>query len=111
MNQIIPDKFEPVEVNVDLLNIIDRQELEEEPYDTLVQMGIDASEIKGYAQWILGKLGSVVSKGGYGTLEKYSKEIRQNYNSMQQYVNIYRKFIKEDPDFTPTKYAGSVPWG
>lgn len=109
-NQNDNKKFEPVEIRPDLIKIIDRQNLEEAEWTLLVQMGQDAGEVKTYAQWILGKLGDAVAKK-YGDLKKYADEINQKYEVLNQYVYTYRKFIQEDPDFHPSKFAGSVPWG
>lgn len=103
-------QFEPVAIHGSIVNEVDRFDLKEVEYDTLVQMGIEVSEAKIYAQWVLGKLGDTVATK-YGDLEKYSKEVRQNRAVMDQYMFVYRKFMKEDPTFTPQKYYGSVPWG
>lgn len=103
-------KFELVEMNPDHIKTIDKQNLKEADWIVLVQMGQDAGEVKTYAQWILGKLGDAVMQK-YGDLKKYANEINQKYEVLQQYMNVYRKFIAEDPDFHPSKYAGSIPWG
>lgn len=102
--------FEPVKIVSGIVNDVDKFDLEKVEYDTLVQMGIEVSEVKTYSQWVLGKLGDAVAKK-YGDLIKYSKEIRQKYEVLNQYMYVYRKFAKEDPTFTPQKYFGSVPWG
>lgn len=101
----------PVIIQPSVITQVDRVDLENTEYDTLVQMGIEVSEVKVYSQWVLGKLGDVVSRKHDGQLAIYSKEIRQKVGVMDQYVKVYRKFTKEDPNFTPEKYAGSIPWG
>jgi hypothetical protein len=109
-NQNDNKKFELVEIHPDLLNDIDRHSLEDADWNLLVAMGQDASRIKTYTQWILGKLGNAVAKK-YGDLKQYADEINQKYEVLNQYVYTYRKFIQEDPSFHPGKYAGSIPWG
>lgn len=99
---------QPISPNI--LQSIASRNLAEEGYETLVQMGIEASEIKTYSQWVLGKLGDTVSVK-YGNLKRYANEINQKYEVIQQYVNTYRKFSKEDPSFSPEKYSGSISWG
>lgn len=102
--------FDPVIIQPSVITQVDKFDLENTEYETLVQMGIEVSEVKVYSQWVLGKLANAVSNK-YGDLKKYCTEIRQNYKVIEQYLNVYRKFIKEDPEFTPGKYAGSIPWG
>lgn len=100
----------PVIIQPSVITQVDRVDLQDIEYDTLVQMGIEVSEVKVYSQWVLGKLGDAVSTK-YGDLTKYSNEIRQKPSVIAQYVKVYRKFTQEDPTFTPEKYAGSIPWG
>lgn len=99
-----------VSVQPEVLLYIDKTDLDSLEYNDLVELGRSVSEVKMYSQWLLGKLGDKVSEK-YGDLTKFSKEINQVYEAVQQYVNTYRKFIAEDPDFTPDKYHGSIPWG
>lgn len=102
------------EITPDLLITIDKQDLKEVTYEDLIQMGIDLSEVKGYTQWLLGKLGDTVTgseNSKKGDLKDYAFKIGQKYAVLNQYVYTYRKFIKEDPAFHPNKYYGSVPWG
>jgi hypothetical protein len=103
-------QFDPVEVHVSVVQDIDKYDLLDTDYEVLIQMGIEVSETKIYTQWILGKLGDAVSKK-YGDLKDYASKIRQNHKTLEAYVYIYRKFINEDPEFTPEKYIGSIPWG
>lgn len=103
-------ELEPIEVNPSILTNVDAYNLEDANYDLLVQMGIDVSEVKTYAQWLLGKLANHVVKKN-GDLDKYAQEINQNRNTLEGYMSIYRKYTNEDPSFTPQKYYGSVPWG
>ncbi len=109
-NQNDNKKFKLVEMNPNLVISIDKQNLDDADWTLLVQMGQDAGEIKTYTQWILGKLGDAVAKK-YGDLKKYADEINQKYEVLNQYAYVYRKFITEDPNFHPSKYSGSVPWG
>lgn len=103
-------QFEPVIIQPTVIAQIDKLNLDEVEYDTLVQMGIEVSEAKVYAQWVLGKLAHTVTNK-YGDLTKYANEIRQKPAVLKQYSHVYRRFIEEDPDFTPEKYVGSIPWG
>lgn len=103
-------QFEPVIIQPTVIAQIDKLNLDEVEYDTLVQMGIEVSEVKVYSQWVLGKLANSVNNK-YGNLKQYCAEIKQKYEVVQQYLNVYKKFTAEDPTFTPEKYAGSVPWG
>lgn len=108
---------EPVSIQPEMLKIVDNTDLTTLDYDALVELGRTTSEVKVYAQWILGKLASMVmtkNEGeprAYGDLGKYAKDIGQIYEVLQQYLFTYRKFTAEDPKFTPETYMGSVPWG
>jgi len=108
MNENI--QLQPKQISEGVLQSIEGRDLETESYDTLVQMGIGASEVKTYTQWILGKLGHAVMRK-YGDLKKYAAEIRLDYGALRQYMYTYRKFTQEDSEFHPEKYYGSVPWG
>lgn len=99
-----------VEVNPTILKDIDNYKLEDAEYEVLVQMGIDASEVKAYSQWILGKLVDFLLNHKHGDLAKYAKDVNQSYEVLRQYGITYARFIAEDPDFHPWKYAGSIPW-
>lgn len=107
----------PVSIQPEMLKIVDSTDLGTLDYDALVELGRTVSEVKVYAQWILGKLAkSVMEKNegeprNYGDLTKYAKDIGQIYEVLQQYLFTYRKFTAEDPQFTPEMYMGSVPWG
>lgn len=100
----------PVIIQPSVITQVDKVDLKDMEYDTLVQMGIEVSEVKVYSQWVLGKLGDAVATK-YGDLKKYADEIRQKHSVIEQYVKVYRKFTEEDPNFTPEKYSGSIPWG
>lgn len=111
------------------LALIDKQDLTKVNWETLVQMGMDCWENKGYSQWLLGKLADRVTnppseklaeegeetetevKPKQGALKEYAAAIKANYNSLMQYGYIYRKYISEDPNFHPLKYHGSISWG
>ncbi len=103
-------KFKLIDMQPEILAEIGRQELKDQDWNVLVQMGQDVGEVKTYTQWILGKLADAVSNK-YGGLKKYANEINQKYEVLNQYLYVYRKFISEDPNFHPSKYAGSIPWG
>ena len=104
------DNYKPITIESGIVSIVDKFDLENTEYDTLVQMGIEVSETKIYSQWVLGRLADAVSNR-YGDIRKYASEINHNYDALRQYMNTYRKFTREDPEFTPEKYRGSVPWG
>ena len=107
------DKKNPMDlitVRPEVLTFIDKTDLSSLEYDDLVQLGLSVTEVKTYTQWLLGKLGDRIT-GKYGDLTKYAKDIHQNYEVLQQYMNTYRKFIREDPNFSPERYAGALPWG
>ena len=99
-----------VSVQPEMLLFVDKADLEALDYDQLVEMGRGVGEIKTYTNWILGKLGSSINKK-YGDIGKFAKDINQNVNALFVYMHTYNKYIKEDPDFTPDKYYGRVPWG
>lgn len=104
--------LELIPVQSSIVGEVDKLDLSNVEYEALVQMGIDVSEAKSYAQWVLGKLGAAITDSAkHGDLKKYCNDIRQDYRSVVNYVTTYRKYITEDPTFSPTKYAGSVPWG
>lgn len=106
-----------VSVQPEILKIVDQTDLRSLNYNALVELGKGVSEVKVYSQWLLGKLGDVVmdknkQQGStYGNLTRYAKDVGQIYGVLQQYVNTYRKYTREDPNFNPDKYFGSVPWG
>lgn len=93
-----------------IVKFIDTNDINTVDWELFVAMGIQASEIKTYSQWVLGKLADSVSVR-YGDLKKYALEISQNYDVLRSYASTYRKYIKEDPTFTPERYCGSMPWG
>lgn len=99
-----------ISVQPEMLGIVDKTDLKTVEYDVLVEMGRSVNEVKAYSQWLLGKLGDAVSTR-YSKLAEYAKETQQMYNSLKNYVFIYRKFTADDPNFTPDKYYGRIPWG
>jgi hypothetical protein len=107
-----PVKTEEAVVSVQPESILfaDKSDLDALDYDALVELGRSVSEVKTYAQWVLGKLGDKAMQK-WGDLEKYAKDIGMIYEVLQQYMNTYRKFVAEDPAFTPDRYFGGVPWG
>lgn len=78
-------------------------------YDMLVTMGNAVVEVKGYSQWLLGKLGDKASVK-YGAMTQYAKDIGCRVDSLKMYIMTYRRFIEADPNFTPDRYHGAVPW-
>jgi len=111
MVEEIKKEFEVVKINPSSLRVIDDQNLMEQDYEVLVQMGIDARETKTYSQWIMGKLSFTILEKKHGDLTKYAKDINENYEVLRQYGTTYKRFIEEDPDFHPDKYQGAIPWG
>lgn len=103
-------QFDPVEIRPSIIETVDKYNLLEQEYDVLVQMGMEVAEAKTYAQWVLGKIGDAVSEK-YGDLKRYAGDIGMKYEVLKQYVHVYHRFVEEDPNFTPEKYMGSVPWG
>lgn len=104
------DNKKLVSVQPEMLRYVDSADLESWDYDALVEAGRSVIEVKTYASWLVGRLGDAVSKKR-GDLMNYAKDINQDYGALQQYVNAYRKFTREDPNFSPDKYFGQVPWG
>jgi len=101
---------ELVSVQTDILSYVDKVDLNELGYEDLVEMGRGVNEVKGYSKWLLGKLGDKVAEK-YGDLARFARDIKELSGSLEQYVFAYRKYTSEDPDFTPDKYYGQVPWG
>jgi hypothetical protein len=102
-----------VSVQPEMLSYVDKMsatELEEQDYEALVEFGRGINEVKAYSQWLLGKLGNAVSNK-HGDLYIYAREINQIPQVMDQYVYTYRKYTREDPNFSPDHYFGQVPWG
>lgn len=102
--------FEPVNVQPEMITTVDKMDLSKQEYGVLVEMGRSVMEVKTFVQWTIGRLGDAVAVR-YGDLKQYAKDINYNYDSLKSYVYVYRKFIKDSPDFHPDKYMGSVPWG
>ena len=109
MTKQLTEKGKLVSVQPEVLLYADKTDLDSLKYDELVELGRGVSEVKIYSQWMLGKLGDKVMKK-YGDLTKYAKDINQNYEVLQQWMNTYRKFTTEDPNFSPDKYHGMIPW-
>ena len=107
--KIVKKKSDLISVRPEMLSYVDKADLKTMEYDMLVTLGREVSEVKVYTQWLLGKLGDSVSTR-YGKLIEYAKDIGQIYQVLQQYVNTYRKYTAEDPNFSPDKYFGSIPW-
>ena len=103
------EKNKLVSIQPEMLLIVDKTDLDSLEYDQLVELARGVMEIKTYSSWLLGKLGSSVNKK-YGDLTKFAKDTNQNYDVLCVYMHTYNKYIKEDPDFTPDKYYGRVPW-
>ncbi len=105
--------LEAVPVEIQNLNYIDKIDLSTVDYEQLVEMGRSAGEAKIYSQWLLGKLSKAVMDNPkkYGELTQYAKETRVEYNSLKNYLYIYRRFTDQNPNFNPMAYYGSVPWG
>jgi len=99
-----------ISVQPEILSIVDKTNLESLEYDGLVELGRGVNEVKTYSSWLLGKLGDSVTKK-YGDIKKYANDIGQNYQVLLNYTSAYRKYVDEDPSFTPDKYFGQVPWG
>lgn len=99
-----------VSVQPEMLSFVDKADLSSLEYEALVEMGLGVNEVKTYASWLLGKLGDAVAIK-FGDVKKYSIDIGQNYTVLWNYTGAYRKYTKEDPDFSPDKYYGKVTWG
>lgn len=99
-----------ISVQPEMLGYVDKADIAHAEYYVLVEMGLGVNEVKTYAQWLLGKLGDAVSDR-YGDLVKYAKDIGYIYSSLKQYVFVYRQYTRSDPNFSPDKYYGHVPWG
>jgi len=104
--------LEPVSVQPDILMLVDKTDLIHQEYNDLVQMAREVIEVKVYTQWLLGKIGDAVSKK-HGDIKKFAEDIELGIKvgSLYQYIFTYRAYTKEDPNFTPDRYHGSVPWG
>ena len=61
---------------------------------------------------MLGKIGDAVAEKR-GDIKKFVDDIGLGLKlgTVYQYVYTYRVYTKEDPNFTPDMYHGSVPWG
>lgn len=104
-------KLSPINIRPDILLDIDKMDLKELTDDDLIEMGKSVTEVNTYAQWLLGRLVDEVVKRR-GDIEKYANAIGQRRDKLYQCVYVYRKFIKDNPDFSPEKYVnGSIPWG
>ncbi len=98
-----------VEFTPEILLEIDKADRSKWDSETYISMGIEISQIKGFSQWLLGKLAFEYSEDKrYGAVTEYAKQIRQNPRSVEAYKLVYEKFHSIDPSFVPTGY---VPWG
>ena len=105
------NKLSPINIRPNILLDIDKMDLKELTDDDLIEMGRGITEVSTYAQWILGRLVDEVAQRR-GDIDKYANSIGQRRDKLYQCVYVYRKFIKENPDFSPEKYInGSIPWG
>ena len=109
-DEVAKKDSELVSVQPEILSFVDKTDLGSLDYDELVNLGRAVNEVKTYSSWLLGKLGDAEMKK-YGDIKKYALDIGQNLQVLYNYITAYRKYTAEDPDFTPDKYFGQVPWG
>lgn len=102
--------LKPVNVRPDILLDIDKMDLKELTDEDLIEMGRNVTEVHTYSQWMLGRLVDEVANRR-GDIEEYANKIGQRRDKLYQCVYVYRKFIKDNPNFNPDDYHGSIPWG
>lgn len=102
--------YQSVSVRPNVLLDIDKGDLSGWDYDALVEMGRSVVEVKGYSQWILGKLAVEVLRR-HNELDDYAKQIGMARGTLWNYASVYRRFTEKNPNFNPDVYYGSVPWG
>jgi len=101
-------KDRPIRVRPQIVLATDEANRKEWDYDTYVVAGQDAAKVKGYTEWIIGKLTSEVVAKKYGDIVRYARDIRIPANSVYVYKHIYERLTEAEPDFFPD---GFVPYG
>jgi len=76
-------------------------------YETYISFAQEVAKIKGYSNWIIGKLASEYSKK-WGDVTKFARDARLEPSSVGVYKMVYEKYQQADPTFKPD---GFVPWG
>lgn len=98
-----------IELNFNVIKQIEEADRKNWDSETYITMAMDVSQIKGYSQWILGKLAHEYCEDKrYGVVTEFAKQARQDPSSMRVYKSVYERFIQADPNFAPDGY---MPWG
>ena len=108
-DQIDPEgKYSLVEVHLETIMSIDKIDRTEWTIDNYIAAGEEASKLKFYSQWILGKLAYEYTGRVFGDVAKYAREIHIDQASLYAYKRVYTKIFEKDPNYVPD---GFVPWG
>lgn len=91
------------EINPEMLKVIDRADFSDWSRDQFITAGEEASKIKYYSQWVLGKLADKYCKK-WGDLPAYARSIHQEPDSLRVYRWVYKKITKSMPDYVPDGY-------
>jgi len=97
-----------IEVRPNMLIAIDEEDRSKWTEEEYISAGEEASKVKFYSQWILGKLASEYSQRKWGECSKYARKIHVDPRSLLAYRRVYRKISKADPNYVPDGY---LPWG
>jgi hypothetical protein len=95
------------ELRPEMLRTIDEADYSDWDRDAFIAAGEEATKVKYYSQWILGKLADEYSKK-WGDCSRYGREIHVEPNSLIAYRRVYRKIKEANPEYVPD---GFLTWG
>lgn len=95
------------EIRPEILKVIDEADFSDWDRETFISAGEEASKVKYYSQWILGKLAHHYCKK-WGDLPDYARSIHQEPDSVRVYRWVYRRITEAKPDYVPD---GFLTWG
>ncbi len=96
-----------VESNLSALDRIDKADRSDWKEADYIMAGQEASGIKFYSQWIMGKLAYEHGER-WGDCSAYARQIHVDANSLIAYRRVYKKIYEHDANYVPDGY---IPWG
>lgn len=112
-NQPLTEKdLQPYEADfMETIVALDKQDMDEWEYEDYVNAAHVVIEAKIYTQWVLGKITYKVAHYYPQSIEQFAKDVKLSPSSLRTYSSVYQTFIKANPDFSPERYYGAMPWG
>ncbi len=95
------------QINPAMLTTINEADFGDWSKDQYISAGEEASKIKYFSQWVLGKLVSAYSSK-YGDIADFARSIHMEVNSLYAYKSVYETITRSKPDYVPD---GHLTWG